>query len=189
LKGSPVSMRRAERPHDGHAQASYRPTGRHPRRPPEAGWRGRGWRGSARAVAIERGLRRPYFFLICSPFSQSRRIGRLGWQSRPSCGRDFSGLGLRPRFAATPANDGILGPDGGSILRCPRYHSMQPASYRSPRGGLLSTPGAPGLTARGLMSPRRLVDTTRDYRNSLRDIKPQRQRERNFLPNLESRFC
>jgi hypothetical protein len=102
-----------------------RPTGRHPRRPPEAGWRDRGWRGSARAVAIERGLRRPYFFLSCSAFSQSRRIGRLGWQSRPSCGRDFSGPGLRPRFAARPANDGIPGPDGGSILRCPRYHSTQ----------------------------------------------------------------
>jgi hypothetical protein len=70
----------------GHAQARHQPRGHDPRRHSEAGWRDRGWRGGARSVAIERDLRRPYFFLICSPFSQSRRIGRLGWQSRPRAG-------------------------------------------------------------------------------------------------------
>ena len=93
----------------------------------EAGCHGPSKRSSRREATVLASLRNHQRkgVQLSEPFSQSRRIGRLGWQSRPSCGRDFSGLGLRPRFAASQANDGILGPDSGSILRCPRYRSTQ----------------------------------------------------------------
>ena len=66
-------------------------------------------------------LRRPHFFLSCSPFSQSRRIGRFDWHQK---------LGGGCQVIA-----GIHRLEGGSILRCPCYPYLC-----TPYGVLRSTP-------------------------------------------------